>query len=230
MVEKDVIAKAELDIMMKDVNRYEKCLYTVSDENWLSFCKFFNECVLEYGTVDEELHYFRLKLNRTPETLQDMIDLINSTPNINDKWIMCSPQKGRFHMFGDNGAYNIKFISSNNTDNIYEAVYDKNGNIITENNDYGKNMGTYNYASSSKHKKKHNKFDRDTYLEYGNTISDPKPIKNAENDNVINHRPADKNDITKVDINAQNHYIKVCNDIGIDYEELIKNDFSDKCY
>ena len=55
-------------------------------------------------------------------------------------------------------------------------------------------------------------------------------IKNAENDNVINHRPADKNDITKVDINAQNHYIKVCNDIGIDYEELIKNDFSDKCY
>ncbi|WP_297961107.1 hypothetical protein [uncultured Ruminococcus sp.] len=228
--ENDYIAKAELDIMMTDVNNYGLYLKSVSDENWLSFCKFFNECVLEYGTVDEELHYFRLKLNRTPETLQDMIDLINSTPNINDKWIMCSPQKGRFHMFGDNGAYNIKFISSNNTDNIYEAVYDKNGNIITENNDYGKNMGTYNYASSSKHKKKHNKFDRDTYLEYGNTISDPKPIKNAENDNVINHRPADKNDITKVDINAQNHYIKVCNDIGIDYEELIKNDFSDKCY
>ena len=110
-------------------------------------------------------------------------------------------------MYGDDGAHNIKFISSNNTDNIYEAVYDKNGNIITENDNYGKNMGTYNYASSSKQAKKHNKFDRDTYLEYGNTILDPKPIKNAESDNVVNKLPADKRDVNQVDINAQNHDI-----------------------
>ena len=70
------------------------------------------------------------------------------------------------------------FISSNNTDNIYEAVYDKNGNIITENNDYGKNMGTYNYASSSKHKKKHNK-DEDTDDDGLNDDVDPEPLKKA---------------------------------------------------
>jgi len=56
--------------MMKDVNDCEKYLFLVSDENWLRFCEFFNECVMEYGTVDEELHYFRLKLNRAPETLE----------------------------------------------------------------------------------------------------------------------------------------------------------------
>lgn len=224
-----MINKNKLDIMMNDVNN---CPYTylVSDENWLNFCLFFNECVDDYGKVDSALHYFRLKLNRAPETLQEMIDLINSTPDVNDKWIMCSPQKGRFHMFGDGGAYNIKFISSNNTYNIYEAVYDKNGNIITENDDYGKNMGTYNYASSSKQAGSHQIYDVDTYNKYGNTFLDPTPVPKAEDDNVINHRPADKRDITKVDINAQNHYIKVCNDIGIAYEKLIKKNFSDKCY
>ena len=77
-------------------------------------------------------------------------------------------------MFGETGAYNIKFISSNNTDNIYEAVYDKDGNIITEINDYGKNMGTYNYASSSKHPKKHTDYDVKTYERMMNTFNDLK--------------------------------------------------------
>ena len=97
--------------MMQDVNTYEDYTFTVSDENWLNFCLFFNECVQTYDAINEELHYFRLKLNRAPATLEEMIDLINSTPNINDKWIMCSPYKGRYHMYGDDGAHNIKFIS-----------------------------------------------------------------------------------------------------------------------
>jgi hypothetical protein len=42
------------------------------------------QIVLEYGTVDEKLHYFRLKLNHAPETLEEMIKLINSTSNIDD--------------------------------------------------------------------------------------------------------------------------------------------------
>ena len=232
LVSKSKIAKAAIDAMMQDVNECEQYLYTISDENWLKFCLFFNECVNEYGTVDENLHYFRIKLNRAPATLDEMINLINSTSNINDKWIMCSPYKGRFHMFGDDGAYNVKFISSNTTNNIYEAVYDKNGNIITENDNYGKNMGTYNYASSSKQAKKHTKYDVKTYEDMKNTSQDylHKNDKEDPDDNVISHHPADKNDITKVDINAQNHYIKVCNAIGIDYEKLIKEDFSDKCY
>ena len=42
------------------------------------------QIVLEYSTVDEKLHYFRLKLNHAPETLEEMIRLINSTSNIDD--------------------------------------------------------------------------------------------------------------------------------------------------
>ncbi len=104
----------------------------VSDEDWLAFCKQFNRCVREVGEVDETLHYFRLKLNRAPATLDEMIALINSTDNIDDKWIMCCPNKGRCHMFGENGTFNIKFISSNNTDNMFEAVYDINGNLVLD--------------------------------------------------------------------------------------------------
>ena len=226
-----MINKNKLDIMMNDVNN---CPYTylVSDENWLNFCLFFNECVDKYGTVDEELHYFRLKLNRAPATLEEMIDLINSTPNINDKWIMCSPYKGRYHMYGDDGAHNIKFISSNNTDNIYEAVYDINGKIITEKDDYGKNMGTYNYISSSKYGKKHTKYDVKTYEKMMNTFKDLKynTHENANNNVTSSKDPALKNDATQVDLAAKAHYEDMCEAIGIDYTCLVKNDYSDKCY
>jgi len=147
-------AENKISAMMNDVN---KCKYTnlITSDNWIKFCEYFNECVQEYGEITQDIHYFRLKLNRAPETLDDMIKIINSTTEINDKWIMCSPFKGRYHMFGEDGAYNIKFISSNNTDNKYEAVYDINGKLISESDDYGKNMGTYNYASSSKNSKLH---------------------------------------------------------------------------
>lgn len=51
--------------MMQDVNTYEDYTFSVSDENWLKFCEFFNTCVMDYGSITKELHYFRLKLNRT---------------------------------------------------------------------------------------------------------------------------------------------------------------------
>ena len=162
--EKDVIAKAELDIMMKDVNRYEKCLYTVSDENWLRFCEFFNECVQTYGNVDEELHYFRLKLNRAPETLEKMIETIKKDKS---SWILCTIWETRYHMTGENGEYNLKFVSSNSTNNIFEAVYNKDGDLLNEKN-CPKNMGTYNYAGTKTNNSFHHTFDVDTYFLYGN--------------------------------------------------------------
>ena len=102
--EKDV-ANSAIELMMDDVNN---CPYTylVSDENWLNFCLEFNKYVQTYGEVDRTLHYFRLKLNRAPATLDDMIKTINCATEVNDKWIMCSPQKGRFHMFGEYGSFN----------------------------------------------------------------------------------------------------------------------------
>ena len=145
---------------------------------------------------------------------------------------MCSPYKGRYHMYGDDGAHNIKFISSNNTDNIYEAVYDINGKIITENDDYGKNMGTYNYISSSKYGKKHTKYDVKTYEKMMNTFKDLKynTHENANNNVTSSKDPALKNDATQVDLAAKAHYEDMCEAIGIDYTCLVKNDYSDKCY
>ena len=46
-------------------------------------------------------------------------------------------------------------------------MYDKDGKLITEADNYGQNMGTYNYASSSKAASAHNKFDVDTYKKWG---------------------------------------------------------------
>lgn len=36
--------------------------------------------------------------------------------------------------------------------------------------------------------------------------------------------------ILEIDYNAQNYIIQICNRIEIDYELLINNNYSDKCY
>ena len=154
-------------------------------------CTYFNKQVKIYDRIKEDLHYFRLKLNRCPETLDDMIKTINNT----------------------------------------------------ENDDNGKNMGTYNYASSSKDAGNHTKYDVDTYKKWGNTPLDPKPIDGSWNDNVVQnlafglagyYEPYKKGshwyDLDKVDRDAQNHYTEVCEAIGIKYDKLLKNIFSDACY
>ena len=120
-------AKISLDIMMKDVNDCELYLKSVSDENWLRFCEFFNECVQEYGTVDEELHYFRLKLNRTPSSFAELI--ANRS-----EWEIYSKDNTRYHMnngqfessnkeypdcLSYNNEYNMKFVNKNG---LYEVI------------------------------------------------------------------------------------------------------------
>lgn len=149
---------------MQDVNAYEDYTFTVSDENWLKFCLFFNECVQTYGKVDEELHYFRLKLNRAPATLEGMKKAIEKDKS---SWVLCTIWETRYHMTGENGEFNLKFVSSNSTDNIFEAVYDKDGILLTEKN-CPKNMGTYNYAGTKTNNSLHHVFDVDTYFLYGN--------------------------------------------------------------
>ena len=229
-----VLAKMQIKIMMKDVIECEYT-YLVSDEDWLRFCLFFNDQVKIYDCITEELHYFRNKLNRCPLSLDDMIDEINAASNIDDKWIMCSPNKGRFHMYGKDGSYNIKFISSNNTKNLYEAVYDKNGKLITENDDNGKNMGTYNYASSSSDAEYHIKVDVKTYETWGNTKADPKPVPGSWDRNVIigildEKEPYELKWGTLPNLDAREHYMDICEKIGIEYQDLLIADFSDICY
>ena len=87
----------------------------------------------EYGAVDEELHYFRLKLNRAPETLKEMLEIIE---NDSSSWILCREREARYHMYGSDREYNVKFVSSTQkTNNMYEAIYNlKDFNIISTTN------------------------------------------------------------------------------------------------
>ena len=175
--------------MMSTVNR---CKYTdlVDDENWLKFNQYFNEKIKEYVysntnertlwlceksdtyakkhiVITEDMHYFRIKLNRAPATLDEMINEINSS-DTDDKWTLYPMKNTRYHMFGEDGEYNLKFGSSKNTDYCYEAVYNKDGILLTENNS-PINMGTYNYCSDQKDSKLHQLLDVIPYKVLGNT-------------------------------------------------------------
>ena len=171
------ISKAAINIMMEDVNKCEDYLQYISDEDWTKFCLYFNQHVQEYGIVDKELHYFRLKLNRAPETLDDMLETLKNDPTT---WTLCTIWQARYHMNGNNGEYNLKFVSSNETGNIYEAVYNYDGLLLTEEND-PLNMGTYNYAGTNTNNKKHHDFDVDTYIKWGNAVGYPY-VKGSEKD------------------------------------------------
>lgn len=191
--------------MMSTVNR---CKYTdlVDDENWLKFNQYFNEKIKEYVysntnertlwlcaksdtyakkhiVITEDMHYFRIKLNRAPATLDEMINEINSS-DTDDKWTLYPMQNTRYHMFGEDGEYNLKFGSSKNTDYCYEAVYNKDGILLTENNS-PINMGTYNYCSDQKDSKLHQLFDVIPYKVLGNTPDESSkyPGDKAKNDN-----------------------------------------------
>ena len=58
------------------------------------------------------------------------------------KWRLLPVGQSIYHMYGKDGEYNLKFVSA---DGLFEGVYDKAGNLLTELND-PINMGTYNYC------------------------------------------------------------------------------------
>ncbi len=72
---------------------------------------------------------------------------INSAPSNKSKWTLLSVGNSIYHMnptnFSGDGLKNLKFVSA---DGHHEAVYNQNGNLLTQYND-SINMGTYNYAS-----------------------------------------------------------------------------------
>ena len=69
-------------------------------------------------------------------------------------------------MNGTDGEYNVKFISA---DGHFEAVYDKEGKLLTEEND-PINMGTYNYFGPNDFNG-HKEYDVEPYYIYGNTVN-----------------------------------------------------------
>ena len=94
----------------------------VSFDEWIYFCKKFNSYVKIYDKVDEELHYFRNKLNRTPSSFQELID------NKSD-WFIYSKSKTGYHM--NNGYYkssNVDYTNYSSYNNEYNMKFvDKYG-------------------------------------------------------------------------------------------------------
>lgn len=149
------IEQAYVEVMMKQVNNSHYC-DQVPDEEWEKFCLLFNEKVKELYyenpyNFTPEIHYFRNRLNRAPETLNGLLKEnaeYYRKHGIN-KWKMMDAWASSYHMFNtracnNEGVFNLKFVSENG---LYEAVYDKMGYSLNETDPI--NMGTYNYGDPS---------------------------------------------------------------------------------
>ncbi|MCL2019436.1 MAG: cellulose binding domain-containing protein [Oscillospiraceae bacterium] len=138
-----------IEWMMSDVNNSE-FHYLIPFEYWDEFCENFNSHIQIIGFIsDKELHYFRNKLNRVPESLYDLLEEKHN-------WVLYEAKDSQYHMFNTvatydtnegsyKGEYNLKFVS---TCGKYEAVYNYAGILLNEHND-PVNMGTYNYGITS---------------------------------------------------------------------------------
>ena len=116
--------------MMSTVNR---CEYTdlVSDEDWLRFCEYFNERVLEYGKITQDIHYFRLKLNRTPDSFEELVAH-------KDDWYIYTKDNTRYHM--NNCLYTESYFNNSNIASIisynkYKGYFNKT-EFTSENSAY----------------------------------------------------------------------------------------------
>jgi len=156
--------KTALAEIMIDVDTNGSDLDQKDTNNLSRFHKLVSSLISKIGYVDMETHYFRNKLNRGPKNLQALISLNKSLP-INRRWILLSVKGSSYHIQGVDGEYNLKFVSY---DGFCEAVYNKKGVLLDENND-PINMGTYNYAAGIHSINAHGTYDVAPYLIWGNT-------------------------------------------------------------
>ena len=121
-------------------------LDSISDDWWTVYCYQLNKYVKNAYTtkiMPAEVHYFRNKLNRAPISLEALF-------KINDEakaWILLPVSDSVFHMYGNGGEFNVKFVSQDE-DNVFEAVYDMTGMLLTYEND-PHSCSTYNYCGPS---------------------------------------------------------------------------------
>lgn len=162
----------------------------------------------KYVMVDMEgfkyIHYLRNKLNNVPETLAKLV-------KEQHKWTMLPYSKAAFHMTGDEGLYNLKFVSAG--DQRYEAVYDRSGKLITEEDNGYINMGTYNYIGPD-NVSGHIACDVDPYYIYGNIEGSGKgkwEELDIAGDNIIRF-------IANVIVNSElaDHYNEYAGKFGLD--------------
>ena len=166
--------RSALSVIMVDVDKNSNDINNNEQYNISRLKILVSSQIYKIGYVDIQAHYFRNKLNKVPKTLKELINL-NKTLPINKRWILLSTKNSSYHMQGIDGEYNLKFISY---DNFCEAVYNKKGILLNENND-PINMGTYNYAAGIAKINSHSVFDISPYIKWGNTESSLQKGKDA---------------------------------------------------
>lgn len=114
--------------------------------------------------IGKEEHYSRNKLNKAPATLGEL-------KGEKDNWIKMDEDKSLYHMQGEDGLDNVKYVS---IDGHYEAVYgsgDDDAILLTEEND-PVNMGTYNFKDPNNDPVGHFLYDMLPYYLWGNSPED----------------------------------------------------------
>ncbi|HEY9062272.1 MAG TPA: hypothetical protein VIO64_17495 [Pseudobacteroides sp.] len=172
--------KEALNKVMNDVNMFNSEIDSNNELNNKRLYMLVSRLVYRLGYVDMNVHYFRNKLNRAPKSLKELLQL-NSTLPKSRQWRLASLRSSIYHCQGKEGLYNLKFTAY---DGFCEAVYNKNGVLLTEKND-PINMGTFNYAAGMHNRNSHGKYDIKPYLKWGNSNSSPQKgannIKNGVN-------------------------------------------------
>jgi hypothetical protein len=180
------LAQIELDILMFQIKNKIINVDTLSNEKYIELGHRFTALVNTIGKINsQETHYFRIHFSRAPKTLDEMIRIILDKENNIFEWKLLPWQSMAFHMYGKDGEYNLKFIS---TDGHFEAVYNKDGILLTQKNDL-LNMGTFNYAHQLADQITHYNLDVWPYFMWNNT-EEAMRINNMEK---IEAAPIDKN-------------------------------------
>lgn len=182
-------AQMELDFLMFQIKNKIINLDILSDQEYINIGRNVAELINIIGKVkSEEIHYFRNYFSRAPLTLQEMMDTIQKNNSL-FKWKLMTPDYTLFHIYGDEGEYNIKFISE---DGHFEAVYNRAGELLTQYND-PLNMGTFNYANQINNKDRHTDFDVMPYFQWGNTSEERRRILRIDPDTDDHFEPEDFN-------------------------------------
>ncbi len=161
-----------LNKIIFDINNDPYYFANMTMDNHIKICEEINHLIdIQGGPLTSDEHYLRNKLNYAPKSLDSMLLEIKNGNSLN--WQLMPPKDSALHMFGNDGEYNIKFVSGNGN---FEAVYDIYGELLDENNNPA-NMGTYNYADPTKEVKKHSVYDVAPYYIWGNTENSRPALK-----------------------------------------------------
>jgi hypothetical protein len=180
------LTQIELNLLMFQIKNKMINVDTLSDKEYMDLGHRFAALVNIIGKINsQETHYFRIHFSRAPKTLDEMIRIILDTENNIFEWKLLPWQNMAFHMYGKDGEYNLKFIS---TDGHFEAVYNRDGMLLTQESD-PVNMGTFNYAHQLADQITHYNLDVWPYFMWNNT-EEAMSINNTEK---IEPVPIDKN-------------------------------------